>query len=99
MFSTISGFIVAIIVFCLMWSASRRFGETLRFRLFESGAFGVLAGLFTALSPKVPGWVAMVFLLTELLLMAYIVVWWKINGRTIQELIKIALIYLLFMLV
>ncbi|MBQ6149600.1 hypothetical protein IJI86_01340 [Candidatus Saccharibacteria bacterium] len=99
MFSTISGFIVAIIVFCLMWSASRRFGETLRFRLFESGAFGVLAGLFTALSPKVPGWVAMVFLLTELLLMAYIVVWWKINGSTIPELINIALIDLLLMLV
>lgn len=97
MFSTISGFIVAIVVFCLMWSASRRFGETLRFRLFESVAFGVLAGLFTALSPKVPGWVAMVFLLTELVLMAYIVVWWKINGSTIPELITIALVDLILM--
>ena len=99
MFSTISGFIVAIIVFCLMWSASRRFGETLRFRLFESVAFGVVAGLFTALSPKVPGWVAMGFLLMELVLMADIVVWWKINGSTIPELINIALIDLLLMLV
>ena len=98
MFSTISGFIVAIVVFCFMWSASRRFGETLRFRLCESVAFGVLAGLFTALSPKVPGWVAMVFLLTELVLMAYIVVWWKINGSTIPELINVTLIDLLLML-
>lgn len=99
MFSTISGFTVAIVVFCLMVSESRRFGETLRFRLFESGAFGVLAGLFTALSPKVPGWIAMVFLLTELLLMAYIVLWWKINGSTIPELINITLIDLLLTLV
>ena len=98
MFSTISGFIVAIVVFCLMWSASRRFGETLRFRLFESVAFGVVAGLFTALSPKVPGWVAMVFLLVELMIMVYIVLWWKMNGSTISELINVTLIDLLLML-
>lgn len=98
MFSTISGFIVAIVVFCLIWSASRKFGETLRFRLFESVAFGVATGLFTALSPKVPGWVAMVFLLVELMMMVYIVLWWKMNGSTISELINVTLIDLLLML-
>lgn len=98
MLSTISGIIVAIIVFCLMCSASRKFGETTRYRLFESVFFGLFTGLFTALSPKVPGWVAMVFLLVELMMMVYIVLWWKMNGSTISELINVTLIDLLLML-
>lgn len=93
--STISGIIVAIVVFCLMSSASKRFGEKLSYRLSQSIAFGVLAGLATAFSPKVPGWVAMLFLATELFMMAYIVVWWKMNGSTIPELIFVMLIDLI----
>ena len=96
--STISGFIVLIVVTCLMSAASRHFGERFRLRMTQSLTYGIVCGLVCALAPKVYPVIAMIFLLCILALMIYICFWWKINGSTWKELIIVSLLDLMVML-
>lgn len=88
--STISGIIVAIVVASLMNAASKRFGEKFRLRITESFVFGIGTGLVVALAPKVPAFFAMVFLAPIIAMMVYLLLWWKLNGSTVVELITVS---------
>lgn len=96
--STISGIIVAVVVACLMNSASKRFGEKFRIRMTESLVFGIGTGLVVAAAPKVSAIFAMVLLAPIIAMMVYLLLWWDMNGSTVVELITVAAVDIFLML-
>ena len=98
MLSTISGLIVMVVVASLMYSASLRFKENWKFGVAQALTCGIVCGLVTMLSPKVFPVIAMIFLIAILMLMVYVIFWWRINGSTVKELIIVSLADLMMML-
>lgn len=90
-----SGIVTTVVLTYLMCALSRRFGEKLRTRWTLSSGVGIFIGLIVMLTPAMPAFVSIVFLFPILAVMGYLIIWWRDNGSTIQELINIILIDLI----
>jgi hypothetical protein len=89
---TISGIIVGVIMFFLLLAAGRRFGEPVLIIRVRAVALAVMVGIVTAFSPKVPTFLAMIFLLAMVAGVIYFVAWWSEEGSEIRELIIFGII-------
>lgn len=90
-----SGLVTAVVLTCLMCALSRRFGEKLRARWTLSSGIGLFIGLVVMLAPAMPAFLSIIFLFPILAVMGYLIIWWKENGSSVQEVIEIILIDLI----
>lgn len=88
--------IMFVVIGILVYVAGGLLGNKLRIRAARALAIGAAAGLVHGIAPKVPAWLAMILLVTMLILMAYMVIWWYTEGSTLKEMLAFVVIDGLF---
>ena len=83
----IHGVLMFVVVSILVFIAGGMLEMRMNFRVVQALALGLGAGAIHGSAPRVPAWLAMIYLAMILFFMALMAVWWSYNGSAIKEMI------------